>query len=201
MAWRTQASVPGAQRFLAAKMSQKRKLAVMLRKEYGQEINPSTMFDIHVKRIHEYKRQLLNLFHIVTMYNRIKVGVFFPLAVGSRLVPCRLIRCLWLGVCGAGQPSRNVYLPNHHHWRQGCAGLLHGQNDHQAHYLRCRRRQLGSVDLRAHQGMQRGLALPCLSADVRSTPASLSWAPRGLNWLAFSVERMLIYHCCADDLC
>uniref|UniRef100_A0A0E9T007 Alpha-1,4 glucan phosphorylase n=1 Tax=Anguilla anguilla TaxID=7936 RepID=A0A0E9T007_ANGAN len=30
------------------------------------------MFDVHVKRIHEYKRQLLNCLHIITMYNRIK---------------------------------------------------------------------------------------------------------------------------------
>lgn len=34
------------------------------------KINPSSMFDVHVKRIHEYKRQLLNCLHVITMYNR-----------------------------------------------------------------------------------------------------------------------------------
>jgi starch phosphorylase len=35
-------------------------------------VNVDSIFDIHVKRIHEYKRQLLNVLHIITMYNRIK---------------------------------------------------------------------------------------------------------------------------------
>lgn len=48
----------------------KRKLAKYLTKEYGIEISAETMFDIHVKRIHEYKRQLLNVLHIITMYFR-----------------------------------------------------------------------------------------------------------------------------------
>lgn len=34
------------------------------------KVNPSSMFDVHVKRIHEYKRQLLNCLHVVTLYNR-----------------------------------------------------------------------------------------------------------------------------------
>ncbi|KAL0266508.1 UNVERIFIED_CONTAM: hypothetical protein PYX00_009023 [Menopon gallinae] len=54
------------------KQENKLKLAAFLEKEHGIVINPSSMFDIQVKRIHEYKRQLLNCLHIITLYNRIK---------------------------------------------------------------------------------------------------------------------------------
>ncbi|CAH2018802.1 unnamed protein product [Acanthoscelides obtectus] len=54
------------------KQENKLRLAQLLEKDYGVKINPSSMFDIHVKRIHEYKRQLLNCLHIITLYNRIK---------------------------------------------------------------------------------------------------------------------------------
>uniref|UniRef100_A0A8C3AFY5 Alpha-1,4 glucan phosphorylase n=1 Tax=Cyclopterus lumpus TaxID=8103 RepID=A0A8C3AFY5_CYCLU len=53
------------------KQDNKVKFAQYLEKEYRVKINPSSMFDVHVKRIHEYKRQLLNCLHIITMYNRI----------------------------------------------------------------------------------------------------------------------------------
>lgn len=46
------------------------KLAVHLEDHYKVKINPNSMFDIQVKRIHEYKRQLLNCLHIITYYNR-----------------------------------------------------------------------------------------------------------------------------------
>lgn len=54
------------------KQENKLKLATLLEDQYGVSINPSSIFDIQVKRIHEYKRQLLNCLHIITMYNRIK---------------------------------------------------------------------------------------------------------------------------------
>lgn len=50
----------------------------------GVTVDPSSMFDCHVKRIHEYKRQLLNVFHLITLYNRIKDnpgGDFVPRTV------------------------------------------------------------------------------------------------------------------------
>ena len=50
----------------------KMKLAALIQRDYGVTLNPASMFDVQVKRIHEYKRQLLNLLHIVTLYNRIK---------------------------------------------------------------------------------------------------------------------------------
>jgi starch phosphorylase len=56
------------------KQENKMKLAAILEKEYGVSINTGSMFDIQVKRIHEYKRQLLNCLHVITLYNRIKAG-------------------------------------------------------------------------------------------------------------------------------
>ncbi|KAG8563466.1 hypothetical protein GDO81_016093 [Engystomops pustulosus] len=54
------------------KQENKLKFARYLENEYKVKINPNSMFDIHVKRIHEYKRQLLNCLHVITLYNRIK---------------------------------------------------------------------------------------------------------------------------------
>uniref|UniRef100_A0A8C5GX47 Alpha-1,4 glucan phosphorylase n=1 Tax=Gouania willdenowi TaxID=441366 RepID=A0A8C5GX47_GOUWI len=54
------------------KQENKLKFAVHLEEHYKVKINPNSMFDIQVKRIHEYKRQLLNCLHIITYYNRIK---------------------------------------------------------------------------------------------------------------------------------
>ncbi len=54
------------------KQTNKRALANVIKKHTGMIIDPETLFDIQVKRIHEYKRQHLNVLHIVTLYNRIK---------------------------------------------------------------------------------------------------------------------------------
>lgn len=52
------------------------KFGQYLEQEYRVKINPASMFDVHVKRIHEYKRQLLNCLHIIVMYNRASNGPF-----------------------------------------------------------------------------------------------------------------------------
>lgn len=57
---------------MKVKQENKLKLAQLLEKDYGIKVNTASLFDIHVKRIHEYKRQLLNCLHIITLYNRIK---------------------------------------------------------------------------------------------------------------------------------
>lgn len=54
------------------KQENKLRFAQLIEKDYGIKVNPSSIFDIQVKRIHEYKRQLLNCLHIITLYNRIK---------------------------------------------------------------------------------------------------------------------------------
>ncbi|MPC65862.1 Glycogen phosphorylase [Portunus trituberculatus] len=75
-----------------AKQENKMRLAKQLEQEYGVKVNPSSMFDIQVKRIHEYKRQLLNCMHIITLYNRIKAnpsGTFVPrtIMIGGKAAP------------------------------------------------------------------------------------------------------------------
>ncbi|XP_009995864.1 PREDICTED: glycogen phosphorylase, brain form, partial [Chaetura pelagica] len=54
------------------KQENKLKFAAYLEEQYKVKINPSSMFDVQVKRIHEYKRQLLNCLHAITLYNRIR---------------------------------------------------------------------------------------------------------------------------------
>lgn len=54
------------------KFKAKQEAAAYLKAEFGWEIDPNTIFDVQVKRIHEYKRQLLNALHIIMLYNRLK---------------------------------------------------------------------------------------------------------------------------------
>ena len=59
-------------RWQQVKRSNKEALCRYILKYNGIEVDPDSLFDVQVKRIHEYKRQLLNLLHIITLYNRIK---------------------------------------------------------------------------------------------------------------------------------
>lgn len=54
------------------KQENKMKFATYVEEHFKVKIDPSAMYDIQVKRIHEYKRQLLNVLHIITAYNRIR---------------------------------------------------------------------------------------------------------------------------------
>lgn len=56
------------------KLENKKWLAAYIKQVCKVEVDPESMFDVQVKRIHEYKRQLLNLLHVITLYNRLKSG-------------------------------------------------------------------------------------------------------------------------------
>jgi len=56
------------------KLLNKQSLAEMVQSDTGVHCNPDAMFDVQVKRIHEYKRQVLNILHVIHLYNRIKRG-------------------------------------------------------------------------------------------------------------------------------
>ncbi len=60
------------QEFMNIKYQNKLRLAEYIRKHNGIEVNPRSIFDVQVKRLHEYKRQLLNILHVMYLYNKIK---------------------------------------------------------------------------------------------------------------------------------
>jgi starch phosphorylase len=66
--------------FLTAKRAAKQQLADWLRAASGLTVDPETIFDSQVKRIHEYKRQLLNGLRIVVLYNRLRENPRLPMA-------------------------------------------------------------------------------------------------------------------------
>jgi starch phosphorylase len=60
--------------FRGIKRTNKERLAAEIRRRMGIEVNVDSLFDVQVKRIHEYKRQLLNLLYVVARYNRIRTN-------------------------------------------------------------------------------------------------------------------------------
>ena len=80
------------QQWSEVKRANKVRLADYIREHNGIEVSPDSMFDCQTKRIHEYKRQLLNVLHVITRYNRIKAnpgGNFAPRTVifGGKAAP------------------------------------------------------------------------------------------------------------------
>ncbi len=76
--------------FLKAKRNAKQQFCDWFRWSTGQILDPDTIFDCQVKRIHEYKRQLLNALRIVVLYNRLRANPGLNLPPRSFLFPARL---------------------------------------------------------------------------------------------------------------
>ena len=92
-----------------AKRTAKANFAEWLQTSTGQIVDPDTIFDSQIKRIHEYKRQLLNALHVIVLYNRIRQNPEVRSAAADRVFR-----------------------------RQGGTRLRAGQADHQVHQQRGR---------------------------------------------------------------
>ena len=80
------------QQWFEIKQSNKVRLAELVLEKTGIEFNPEALFDVQVKRIHEYKRQLLNILHVIHVYIRLKNGdTEYPIArnvlIGGKAAP------------------------------------------------------------------------------------------------------------------
>jgi len=95
--------------FLKAKRTAKARFADCSSATAGVVVDPETMFDCQVKRIHEYKRQLLNALRVVVLYNRLRENPTIEVAPAHLLLR-----------------------------RQGRSRLQSGKVDHQAHQQPCR---------------------------------------------------------------
>ena len=79
-------------RWQRARKANKERLATLVRKECGVSVDPEAIYDVQVKRIHEYKRQLLNILHVIHRYAQIRAGEDVPGAprcviVGGKAAP------------------------------------------------------------------------------------------------------------------
>ena len=60
--------------FMTIKFKNKERLAAYIKEHNGVEVDPRSIFDVQVKRLHEYKRQLLNILHVIGLYNHLKMN-------------------------------------------------------------------------------------------------------------------------------
>jgi len=72
--------------WMAVKLTCKKKLADYLYSEHGLQVDPNALFDIQIKRIHEYKRQLMNIFRVIHLYLGLKRRQSFPDSLIPKLV-------------------------------------------------------------------------------------------------------------------
>ncbi|MDO8285679.1 MAG: glycogen/starch/alpha-glucan phosphorylase [Rhodoferax sp.] len=64
--------------FVQVKRDNKVRLAQLIAERLAIRVDPDSLFDVQIKRIHEYKRQLLNVLHVITLYNRLRGGGTAP---------------------------------------------------------------------------------------------------------------------------
>ncbi|MCB1755767.1 MAG: glycogen/starch/alpha-glucan phosphorylase, partial [Gammaproteobacteria bacterium] len=116
-------------RWLAVKQQNKQRLADVIEQQCGVRFDTGSLFDIQVKRIHEYKRQLLNLLHVIHLYNRIKTGqtegwVNRCVLIGGKAAPGYEMAKLIIKLCNniadtidkdpdIGDMLKLVFLPNY----------------------------------------------------------------------------------------
>ena len=113
---------------MKVKQNNKNKLAEYLKEVTGVQVNPCSLFDIQVKRIHEYKRQLLNILHVITLYTRIKRNPSAPFTPRTVMI--------------GGQTFYYIYIFIYLYiYRQSSTWVLHGQADHQVVQQSWRRHQ------------------------------------------------------------
>lgn len=67
------------EKFRAVKLEKKKALAKYIKEHNGIEVDPESIFDVQVKRLHEYKRQLLNILHVLYLYDKLKTDQTFDM--------------------------------------------------------------------------------------------------------------------------